>query len=494
MKKSISTTTKLMIICLCMVLCSEPLIALTITEVLYNPLGSDNNQEFIELAAAGQSNLTGWLIADTTSSDTLTLLQPFNSSFILIVEEGFNYTGINATVYSAGASIGNNLHNTHDTITLHAPNGSVMANMSYNQTLEGLSLVLRNTTYVPGKVIGGTPGRKNPVFLENRTVTNQTITSNLTTTTLNITCPEFSVATPKLVYANKERIQYNLTFSQEPLAFNITYWVDDLSGSTIRKQRTTHNTKQKSYTPSINLPEQALVIKARAISDGCDVYAEKLVVVRNPSVIFTHASSRTSISSSTKSTYTTKNTPSVPKINTPISYDLKDSIMTLIVNNTSLVNTTLTLQNNNAAHAFEVWSYVYRGSKTYSGTRESNKQRFVLGAHKTKKIILYNTANLTPGTYKLKVKIRKDAQKSTTDLTQDLIFLQDPQQMEESTKETNKLKPEIKQFTQRTIPLDHTGTPTTTWKDSFEPLHALPYVIIAALVVLALCLIWTVAL
>jgi hypothetical protein len=330
-------------------ICAEPLVALNITinEVLYNPPGSDNNQEFIELAVAEPLNLAEWLIADTTSSDRLALLQPFNSTrnphldltLVLIVEEGFNYTGINTTVYSAGASIGNGLHNTQESITLSAPNGTVVATMSYNQTLEGYSLVLFNGTYVQGSVLGGTPGQENPLIVSVNQTSNETtnLTHNQTFTnqTLNLTqhnqtqnnsreCPAFSITTPKQVYTNKEKIKYNLSFTDTPASFVITYWIEELSGNTIRKPRTTQNTHQKSYTPSIAVPEKALLVKAEALFENCDLSAEKLLVVQNNAVSFSsQGSSSGSPSSSTSSTSPQTSTARfVPKISTPIAYDL----------------------------------------------------------------------------------------------------------------------------------------------------------------------------
>lgn len=98
--------------------CAE---AKLITEVNYNPDGEDNNLEYIEIAL---SNLTGYSISDLESSDNLTLLNYFEGNYSLIVEEDFNYSGINASIYSAGKTIGNNLNNNFDVIFLKK-NGSV---------------------------------------------------------------------------------------------------------------------------------------------------------------------------------------------------------------------------------------------------------------------------------------------------------------------------------------------------------------------------------
>jgi hypothetical protein len=141
---------------------------------------------------------------------------------------------------------------------------------------------------------------------------------------------------------------------------------------------------------------------------------------------------------------------------------------------------------------------VYRGSKSFSGKREANVQRFVVGADKTKTVQLQNTANLTAGQYKLKVKIRKDNQKSTTDLTESLVFVAglEPELPAKEMAQHSVVKEDIKKLmkTQQHTQTPQTSVPESTYRASFEPRHVIPYLIIATLVVLALCLIWTAAL
>src|SRR3989344_4812207 len=88
--------------------------ALEINEIMYNPASSDNNQEFVELFFETPTNLTGWRIADSASEDVLIPLMLRESIYAIIVEEGYNYSGINSSVYSVGATIGNNLGNEED--------------------------------------------------------------------------------------------------------------------------------------------------------------------------------------------------------------------------------------------------------------------------------------------------------------------------------------------------------------------------------------------
>jgi len=89
---------------------------LEITEIMYNPEGNDNNREYIELYT--DQNIQNYVIKDLTSEDTLTLLKTSTKNYTLIVEEGFNHSVIDATIYTTGATIGNNLNNDEDLIQI----------------------------------------------------------------------------------------------------------------------------------------------------------------------------------------------------------------------------------------------------------------------------------------------------------------------------------------------------------------------------------------
>ena len=90
--------------------------SLQITEIMYNPEGQDNNREYIEIYT--DMVLTDFIVQDSSSEDQLVLISLHASDYSLIVEEGFNHSGINASIYSVGATIGNGLNNEGDIIVL----------------------------------------------------------------------------------------------------------------------------------------------------------------------------------------------------------------------------------------------------------------------------------------------------------------------------------------------------------------------------------------
>lgn len=127
--------------------------AIELTEVFYDAEGSDNNKEFVEFLT--NKNLTGWVIADSEANDTLTPVRiNVTHPYTLIVEDGFNSSGLACSIYSAGSTIGNNLNNDGDQIVLW--NGSLVLNISYNDTAETGNSLERNGSWVEG-VPGGTP-------------------------------------------------------------------------------------------------------------------------------------------------------------------------------------------------------------------------------------------------------------------------------------------------------------------------------------------------
>jgi hypothetical protein len=82
--------------------------------------------------------------------------------------------------------------------------------------------------------------------------------------------------------------------------------------------------------------------------------------------------------------------------------------------------TKVKLENNEDSDIdIEIWSYVYSGNKCYSGEREENKQSFSLEANSSIEVELANKVE-EAGNFNFKVKIRKDEQKTTKDITDEI--------------------------------------------------------------------------
>lgn len=165
--------------------------AVSISEIMYNPVGSDNNLEYVEVISEEEINLSEYTIEDAASSDGLVLLQYWDSVYYLIVEEGFNYSGVNASVYSAGATIGNNLHNEGDVVLVRYKDGSVVDVVSYTDDVggdgNGMSLCMNVTLFecLP------TPGYENMVNVTNETSEGNETNGTLPDVYVNVKITEF---------------------------------------------------------------------------------------------------------------------------------------------------------------------------------------------------------------------------------------------------------------------------------------------------------------
>jgi|GEM_PF-1181372 len=101
--------------------------------------------------------------------------------------------------------------------------------------------------------------------------------------------------------------------------------------------------------------------------------------------------------------------------------------------------TNISIENNDdSAHKFEIWSYVYKGSKSYSGEREANKLTAYVGKKSSKIISLNNIVKeADEGVYKFKIKILKDELKTPYELTKDTIIEKDLKNTSQSAEETS---------------------------------------------------------
>ena len=116
--------------------------AIVINEIMYNPAGDDNNNEWVELYNNDSIsyNMSGWTIGDMNSNDSLQRLQGNDilpaGGYALIGEEGVNLSLYpNAIFFSAGAAIGNGLGNTNDAVFLFSD--SLLDNISYSSSQGG---------------------------------------------------------------------------------------------------------------------------------------------------------------------------------------------------------------------------------------------------------------------------------------------------------------------------------------------------------------------
>ncbi|MBT3865964.1 hypothetical protein HOF78_02565 [Candidatus Woesearchaeota archaeon] len=150
------------------VLCST-FVNAEITEIMYNPPGSDNNKEYVEIIFTEETLIDGWTVEDSASQDIILLINGSgNSKINLIVEEGYSadyFEGIDlevVSVYSAGKTIGGGLSNTEDIVVLYNLNMDLVDSRSYDGLIgngDGNAICYDNEEYSclpsPGEINDG---------------------------------------------------------------------------------------------------------------------------------------------------------------------------------------------------------------------------------------------------------------------------------------------------------------------------------------------------
>ena len=137
--------------------------AININEILYNPFGSDDKKEFVEIYLDAPINLENYIISDGDSNDTLKLNKYTNSNYALILEDNYTIeTPENASIYTIGAAIGNGLSN-DDVISLYDKNKSLITQINSFEIQEGYSLEYYEGKLYQSLQINGTPGYKNSI-------------------------------------------------------------------------------------------------------------------------------------------------------------------------------------------------------------------------------------------------------------------------------------------------------------------------------------------
>ena len=79
--------------------------------------------------------------------------------------------------------------------------------------------------------------------------------------------------------------------------------------------------------------------------------------------------------------------------------------------------------NDSKKHNFSIWSYVYRGGKSYSGYKMENSKKFFINPGEEKKVILSNVVNKAEqGIYKWKTQILKDNLKTPYEIIEEIVI------------------------------------------------------------------------
>jgi hypothetical protein len=484
-----------------------------INEIMYNPAGDDNNREYIELYSEGMLNLSGYIISDGDSNDTLKQIKTSNSKYSLIVEDDYNFSDLNQTnvaVYFIGASIGNGLSE-EDIITIYDKNKQIIDSVAINKSLgngNNKSMSFYNNVWIELDPTPGYENRKieiiinttlnnqsnqssinttiqnNTQITNNQTIINQTESNttqniiinatNTNQTSVNVTEPianqsmtnqtainqtsinqsvsnntiinnttnntnsnttsvnnitqvinltdntcdiSIHISTDKEAYENHEKISFYNKLNYDKISYVLEYWAENSEGKIIKNKVQTTNQNKKSYTP-IKRINGEIIIKATIRSLSCkdinltnNQFNKTVIIGEDPNKKEEERTNEENIENVTKE----KESKTMTKLN----YELIALPKKVKANEPFEIE--VKIQNNNQENSFELSSYVYKGSKCYSSGREENKITISLGKGEIKTVKLENlVVEEINGTYNLKVKIRKNNQKTFKELKEQI--------------------------------------------------------------------------
>jgi len=371
--------------------------SLHINEIMYNPSGTDNNNEYIEVFSEEEINLSGYIIEDLDSNDFLELVKYYEGSYSLIVEEGFNYSGISASIYSAGATIGNNLKNDYEEIILNDNFGDLVDSVNYSSTLggDGNGFSICEIGGVWGECIA-TPGTGNIIH---EGVSDEVISSKIEIKKIYDLGSDDEAKFGQVI-----RVKINV-YKGDTRKSVIYVWVEDRERIS---KKTSVNVYDKFNEVEFTLPVQ-IDLNCNGEFKDDDYY----VIVEGLDTKDRYEIEVGGGSSSLCKVVEEK------KQQQKFSYELVDKPIEIIVGEKFPIK--IVLNGDNELHTIKVWSYVYRGSKCYSGSREENMKTIYLMPRETLMMALYNkVVEADPGDYKLKVLIKKDDQKTNYDITEEV--------------------------------------------------------------------------
>ena len=123
--------------------------------------------------------------------------------------------------------------------------------------------------------------------------------------------------------------------------------------------------------------------------------------------------------------------------------------------------------NDDIDREIDIWSYIYRGSKSYSGERELNLKHLTLKRGASKEIILKHVVReAEPGDYSLMVKIIKDNQATYKKITQKIKVIEEEVKQEKVEEKEEKIELKEKDKEDYSTLLESTRQPSIVYEST----------------------------
>ena len=245
---------------------------LTMTEIMFNPTGTDTHREWIEVynTGPGEVNITGWKLFEENTSHTLTAVEsqpsPNNDSILMpgeyaVIAESpqqflLEYPAFRETLIDTYWS---SLANTGETIGLKNQDNELTETLAYSptwgadgndRTLEKRDMTGGNSRENWGESMaqGGTPGRENSITQAQSTTSTTSTTSSMQATT-STSSSIASMQTTTTSTTTQEELTTTSSSSSDASMQTSTSSIAD-SSSSIEPSSTSTSTSQSSTTTS----------------------------------------------------------------------------------------------------------------------------------------------------------------------------------------------------------------------------------------------------
>lgn len=178
--------------------------------------------------------------------------------------------------------------------------------------------------------------------------------------------------------------------------------------------------KQSSFSVEEKFSEQRITIPVQ-LKFNCDDKFDAGSYTLSVKGLGTETSSRVKVEENRKNPCPENAETQKPVTSTPL-VALKKVPSSIPANGSIPISVAIT-NPGDEGHLIRIWSYVNRGSKSYSGDREGNVQEMVISPNSNETVTLTNSiADADAGIYSLMVKYEKDGQKTQHSLSSPVVF------------------------------------------------------------------------
>jgi hypothetical protein len=262
----------------------------------------------------------------------------------------------------------------------------------------------------------------------------------------------------------------------DTLKYAVYAYIED-NGIQISEKSTMH-LKNRFTNYTLTIPIQLKLNCNEKYDDGKhDVIVEGLDIIETAKIEIEGTKS------SLCGTSTSSGTTTTSSYSKSFSYQLIDKPLNIEVGKEFEIEVEL-INGNQEDHEVDIWSYVYRGSKSYSGNRQDNLKTVLLPAESSKTATLRNfIEKAEPGEYKLKIKMQRDDYKTVKEITETIEIIKPNEEFKEQTSDTKE------QLIPR--PFIPNQKPLVIYEStSYKARKLVPFLIIGLLGFFSIVLIW----